>query len=92
VFGLRYDYHFSPRWSAGAQGAVFALKYNNDPVNAEGSLFTGRLYLEYRFARNFALAAALESFAIETQVSQSEWRGGLDYRYIGPQIYATARF
>lgn len=92
LLGLRYDYHFSPRWSAGAHAAVFAIKYDSDPVNAEGSLWSVRVHGEYRFSKHFGVGAAIEAFAIDAQAGQNSWQGNLDYRYWGPQIYLTARF
>ena len=92
LLGLRYDYHFGPRWSAGASLAAFALKFGESTWNFEGSLYSARLHAEYRFARNFALGAALDGFRVKVDVSRSDWNGGFDYGYFGPQIYLTARF
>ena len=92
LLGLRYDYHFGPRWSVGASGGVFALKFGEDTWSFEGSLWNARLQAEYRFARNFAVGAALDGFAVNMDVSQDAWKGSFDYRYFGPQIYLTARF
>jgi hypothetical protein len=92
LLGLRYDYHFGPRWSAGASLAAFALKFGESTWNFEGSLYSARLHGEYRFARNFALGAALDGFRVKVDVSRSDWNGGFDYGYFGPQIYLTARF
>jgi hypothetical protein len=61
LFGLRYDHHFSNRWSAGASAAVFALQFGEETWDFEGTLWSVRLHAEYRFARNFAIGAALEA-------------------------------
>src|SRR5262249_4967650 len=92
LLGLRYDYHFGPRWSAGAGVAAFALKFGESTWNFEGSLWSARLHGEYRFARNFALGAALDGFRVKVDASQDAWKGGFDYGYFGPQVYLTARF
>jgi hypothetical protein len=92
LLGLRYDRHFGPRWSTGANVGVFALKFGEDAWNFEGSLWNVRLHAEYRFVRNFALGAALDGFQVRVDVSQNDWKGGFDYGYWGPQLYATARF
>ncbi len=92
LFGVRYDHHFSDRWSAGASAAVFALKFGEDTWNFEGSLWSVRLHAEYRFARNFAIGAALDGFDVSVDLSSESWKGGFDYGYWGPQIYLTARF
>jgi hypothetical protein len=92
VLGLRYDHHFSPRWSAGASFAVFALEFGKGSWNFEGSLWSVRLYGEYRFAHNFALGVALDGFDVSVDADQDNWKGGFDNGYWGPQIYLTARF
>jgi hypothetical protein len=92
LLGLRYDHHFSERWSAGASAAVFALEFGEDTWSFEGSLWSVRLYAEYRFARNFGIGVALDGFDIDVDLSRNSWNGGFDYGYWGPQIYLTARF
>jgi hypothetical protein len=92
LLGLRYDYHFSNRWSAGVSAAVFALEFGQDTWNFEGHLWSVRLHAEYRFARNFAIGAALDGFDVNVDLSSGSWKGGFDYGYWGPQIYLTARF
>jgi hypothetical protein len=92
LLGLRYDHHFSDRWSAGANAAVFALQFGEDTWSFEGSLWSVRLHGEYRFARNYAVGAALDGFSVKADLSKDNWKGGFDYGYWGPQIYLTARF
>jgi hypothetical protein len=92
LLGLRYDHHFSDRWSAGANAAVFALQFGEGTWAFEGSLWSVRLHGEYRFARNYAVGAALDGFSVKADLSKDNWRGGFDYGYWGPQIYLMARF
>lgn len=92
LLGLRYDHHFSERWSVGASAAVFALQFGEDTWSFEGSLWSVRLHAEYRFARNFAIGAALDGFDVSVDLSSGSWNGGFDYGYWGPQVYLTARF
>jgi hypothetical protein len=92
LFGLRYDHHFSDRWSAGASAAVFALEFGEDTWSFEGSLWSVRLHAEYRFARNFGIGVALDGFDVSVDLSSGSWKGGFDYGYWGPQIYLMARF
>lgn len=92
LFGLRYDHHFSDRWSAGVSAAVFALEFGEDTWSFEGSLWSVRLHAEYRFARNFGIGVALDGFDIDVDLGTNSWNGGFDYGYWGPQIYLTARF
>ena len=92
LFGVRYNYNFGPRWSVGVNAAVFALEFGEETWTFEGRLWSLRLHGEYRFARNWALGAALDGFDVSVDASQDKWKGGFDYGYWGPQIYLTARF
>jgi hypothetical protein len=92
LFGLRYDHHFSERWSAGASAAAFALKFGQETFEFQGSLVSVRLHGEYRFSRHFAAGAALDAFKVNLKATEKEWHGGFDYSYWGPQVYLIARF
>jgi hypothetical protein len=92
LFGLRYDHNFSERWSAGASGGIFALKFAKDALHFSGSLASVRLQGEYRMSSHFALGAALDAFKVKVDTSQNDWHGGFEYGYWGPQVYLTARF
>jgi hypothetical protein len=92
LLGLRYDYNFSERWSAGATVAVFALAYGGESTNLEGGLMSARVHGEYRFSRHVGVGAALDAFKVRVDADQEHWKGGLDYRYWGPQLYLIARF
>jgi opacity protein-like surface antigen len=92
LVGVRYTHNFGPRWSAGVNAAVFSLKFGEDTWSVEGRLWSLRLHGEYRFARNWAIGAALDGFDISVDTSKENWNGGFDYGYWGPQIYVTARF
>jgi len=92
LLGVRYDHHFSERWSAGANVGVFSLRYGKEEFEFEGELWSVRLHAEYRFARNFSLGAAIDGFNVSVEASQNQWSGGFDYGYWGPQIYLSARF
>ena len=92
LFGVRYDHHFSERWSMGASAAAFSLKFGEETTSFEGSLVSARLHGEYRMTHHLAAGAALDAFKVNAKASQSDWHGGMDYGYIGPQVYLTARF
>ena len=92
LFGVRYDHAFGRDWSAGAQAAYFQIKYDKDPLNVDGALWSARVHVEYRLSNHVGIGAAIEGFAIEVEASKDTWKGGLDYSYWGPQIYLTARF
>jgi len=92
LIGLRYEHHFSQRWSAGLQGAFFTLQFGKDTLNVEGDIWSARAHAEYRFSRRFGLGLAVEGFEVDVEASQGSWQGGLKYRYWGPQLYLKARF
>ena len=92
LFGLRYDHHFTGRWSAGGSAAAFALKFAGNALDFKGSLVSARMHTEYRFSRHYAAGAALDAFRINVDLSKDDWKGGFDYGYWGPQVYLTARY
>jgi hypothetical protein len=92
LLGVRYDHHFSERWSAGGNLGVFSLRYGKDTTNFEGELWSARLHAEYRFAKHLGIGAAIDGFKVSVEASQNQWKGGFDYGYWGPQLYLTARF
>ena len=92
LIGLRYDHHFSPRWSAGVQGAFFSMRYGKDTTNVEGDVWSARVEAEYRFSRHWGVGAAIDSFRIDVEASSGSWQGGFNYQYWGPQLYLKARF
>ena len=89
---MRYDHHFSERWSAGATLAAFALKFGEDTFDFQGSLVSARLSAEYRFSRHFAAGAALDAFKVNAKANKGDWHGAMDYGYFGPQLYLLSRF
>jgi len=88
LIGLRYDHHFSQRWSAGLHGAVFKLKIGD----VDGEILSARADAEYRFSRHLGLGLAVEGFEIDVDASGSSWQGKIKYGYWGPQLYLKARF
>ncbi len=92
LLGLRYDHHFSDRWSAGADTGVFAISYGEGESRFKGRLWSARVYGEYRLLRNVAAGAAIEGFGVRVDASDGEWDGTVRYGYWGPQLYLKARF
>jgi hypothetical protein len=88
LIGLRYDHHFSQRWSMGLHGAIFKVKVGN----VDGDLWSARAEGEYRFSRHLGLGLALEGFGLDVKASDSSWNGEIKYDYWGPQVYLKARF
>jgi hypothetical protein len=92
LFGVRYNHNFSQRWSVAMEGAGFVLKVAEGTFDVRGSLWNARVEGEYRFARHFAAAAAVDAFSIDINANKSDWRGDIGYRIWGPQFYLKARF
>ena len=92
LLGLRLDYHFTPRWTAGLHGEIFALNIDADTFGFSGSLINLKLSTEYWLFNNFAVGAAISYFNLDVDVDDGDWKGKLDYQYWGPQVYAAIRF
>ncbi len=92
LLGLRFDYHFTPKWSAGLLGEVFWLNTGSDTFKFSGSLVNLRLSTQYWFFNNVGLGAAINYFNLNVDVEDDDWKGKLDYSYWGPQVYVAVRF
>lgn len=92
LLGLRWDHHFSQRWSAGLQGGAFALKFGKDALDIEGGIWSAAAYAEYRFSRHLGLGLTIEGLHINVDLASRTWAGAIEYDYWGPQLYLKARF
>jgi len=91
LFGVRYDYYINQRWTTSVHGEVFALDITDEAFKFSGNLYNIRLSTDYWLTNNFGVGAALSWFDIDAKIDDSEWKGGIEYRYFGPQIYIRAR-
>jgi hypothetical protein len=92
MFGLRYDHHFSDSWSAGIAASYFSIEFGDSTLDAKGSLYSGRLYAEYRFRGRYGAGLAMDIFKLDVEADKSSLQGEYVYDYWGPQLYLTARF
>jgi hypothetical protein len=92
LFGLRYDHHFSDKWSAGAGAAFFSIEFGESTFDASGSLLNARAYAEYRFSDRFGAGFAIDAFKLDVEATKNRWNGEYVLDYWGPQLYVTARF
>jgi hypothetical protein len=92
LFGLRYDHHFSDSWSAGISASYFSIEFGGSTLDAEGSLYNGRLYGEYRFRGRYGAGVSVDLFKLDIEADKSGLQGEYVYDYWGPQLYLTARF
>ena len=92
VFGVRYDHHFSDKWSVGASAAFFAIEFAEETFDGSGSIVSARAYAEYRFADRFGAGVAIDGFKLDFEAEKTRWTGEYVLDYWGPQLYVTARF
>ena len=88
LLGLAFKYNFTPRWTAGIHVEAFGL----DIGDFSGNLVNLSARTEYWFFNHFGAGLALNYFRLDVEVESDDWRGELEYKYWGPQIYITARF
>jgi hypothetical protein len=92
LIGLRYDHHFSENWSTGIAASYFTIEFGEDELDAEGSLYGAKAYAEYRFRGRYGAGLAIDAFKLDLEATKSNFAGGYEYEYWGPQLYFTARF
>lgn len=92
LFGLRYDHHFSDNWSAGIGVSYFTIEFGSSTLDAEGSLYGAKAYVEYRFRGRYGAGLALDAFKLDIDATKKQLTGSYEYDYLGPQLYLTARF
>ena len=92
LIGLSYDHHFSDSWSAGASASFFSIEFGEDTLDAKGTLYNGRAYVEYRFQGRYGAGLAIDAFKLDLDATKNRFTGSYEYDYWGPQLYLTARF
>jgi hypothetical protein len=88
LLGLSFRYNFTPKWTASIQGGAFALSIGD----FDGNLVNLSARTEYWFFNHFGAGLALDWFRLDVEVDSNDWRGELEYKYWGPEIYITVRF
>ena len=86
LLGLFFDYHFTPKWSAGLHGQFFALDLDDDTFSFSGSVTNLRLSTEYWVLNNIGLGVAVDWFKLDVDLDDSDWKGSVDYEYWGPRF------
>lgn len=92
LIGLRWDHHFSQRWSAGMQGGAFSLKFGKDALDIEGDIWSAAVYAEYRFSKHLGIGLTVETLHVNVDASAKRWQGTIEYDHWGPLLYLKARF
>jgi hypothetical protein len=88
TIGVYGAYAFSPRWVLSGRIDYFSLKYDE----YDGKLINLTAGIEYRVARNFGIGAGWRYVDYEVNVTKARFNGGVDYKFSGPTLYATASF
>ena len=92
LVGLRWDHHFSQRWSAGLQGGGFSLGFGKGTLDIEGDIWSAAAYGEYRFSKHLALGLTIEGLHVSVDATARTWQGTIEYDHWGPQLFLKARF
>jgi hypothetical protein len=92
VIGFSYEYRFTERWTAGALAQAFYLKASGSSLDFTGSLVNVGVKTEYWIFNNVGIGGAVNYFNLNVDVEDGNWKGALDYKYFGPQIYVSVRF
>lgn len=92
LIGLSFDYHFTPKWTVGTHAEIFFLDISDNTFSFSGTITNLRVNTDYWLFNNFGLGAAINWFALDVEVDDSEWKGDLNYQYLGLQLYASIRF
>jgi hypothetical protein len=92
LFGVRYERHLTPNWSAGIAASFFSIEFGESQLDAKGSLWNARLFGEYHFANRYSAGLAVDGFKLSLDMDKTRWQGEYDYRYWGPQLYMAVRF
>ena len=88
LLGLQFQYNFTPKWTASIQAEAFALSIDE----LDGSLINLAVRTEYWFFNHLGAGLALNGFRLDVEVESDDWRGELEYKYWGPQVYIMVRF
>lgn len=92
LFGLRYDYHVSDRWSVSLLGEIFAIDLDSSSTAFSGRVYNARIATEYWVSKHVGIGGAVNAFGLDVDVEDDNWKGGLEYDYWGPQLYVMGRY
>ena len=81
------EYAVTPNWTVGANARYFGITV--DPYS--GSIVNIDLSTTYSF-EYFYFGAGYTWVDINVEIDESNWDGGLDWRFDGPHLFIGARF
>lgn len=91
LIGLRYDHHFSENWSTRITASYFTVEFGEDALDADGSLVSGRAWIEYRLQGRYGAGLAIVALKLDLEASKNRLTGSCEHEYSGPQLYLTVR-
>jgi hypothetical protein len=89
VFGFRMDYSVTPKLTTRIRTNTFYFDFQDI---VRGSLVEFEAGIEYRALLNFALGASLSRLAIDVDVNDDKFNGGVADLYRGVQLYGAFFF
>lgn len=89
VFGLRFGYAITPKWSVRYVAESFFLDIED---KFSGALLNYELSTEYRLFKHFAIGAGLARLAINAEIDDDDWRGSVSDSYRGYMLFGTLYF
>jgi hypothetical protein len=88
VLGLRYHWRFTPEWYLEAQGQYFQASIDE----YDGNIVDLRTSLNWMFSRHFGVGAGYSYFRTEVDASLPLFKGSVNWRYSGAQLYVIGTF
>jgi len=92
LFGLEYEHYLNSRWTTSVHGEIFGIDLSDSTFAFSGTITNLSVNTIYYFVDNVGAGIALNWFTIDIDIKDDDWNGGLDYDYLGPQFFITARF
>ena len=93
VFGLRADFALTPKWLIKSSIDLFYLEYEQ----FKGAVYDTMVGVEYKAFKRVGFGLAVENFNVAVEAEgedypEIDFKGKIDYRYLGAMLYAKVYF
>ena len=93
VFGLRADFALTPKWLIKSGIDFFYLEYEQ----FKGAVYDTMVGVEYKAFKRVGFGLAVENFNVAVEAEgedypEIDFKGKIDYRYLGAMLYAKVYF
>lgn len=93
VFGLRADFALTPKWLIKSSINLFYLEYEQ----FKGAVYDTMVGVEYKAFKRVGFGLAVENFNVAVEAEgedypEIDFKGKIDYRYLGAMLYAKVYF